>query len=198
MNFQNLTLERITRDARNVNFGPNDSYLLSYPEFISYFRNTDPIEEHHFIISSHFVYGWMPKILKLDRNKIKEAVSILNKARKADLLDKDEIEHLKSCVNNSLVGVSKLLHFIRPEAYPIWDSNTFTYATGQKPHHYRMEKTDSYLAYRERLFEITEMSGFSEVQSVVEGKFTPMYKYTMTRLRVIELVMFSSRNKENQ
>lgn len=42
-------------------------------------------------------------------------------------MSKDELHILKKVVNNSIVGVSKLLHFISPEVYTIWDSRVASY-----------------------------------------------------------------------
>ena len=57
---------------------------------------------------------------------------LLNKAKSGNLLNSEELEIVKKCVNNSLVGTSKLLHFINPSIYAIWDSKIFRNITEKK------------------------------------------------------------------
>jgi len=66
MNFINLTYEKLRSDAVMFSIVENDSYIEAYPEFLKYFASIEKIERHHLIISSHFVYGWMPTIIHLD------------------------------------------------------------------------------------------------------------------------------------
>lgn len=106
---------------------------FSYNEFIKYFDEINSeIKLHHLIISSHFVYGWMPTILKFKNTNIKEVLIYLNKARSNHLLSEKELLEIKACVNNSMVGTSKLLHFINPQIYAIWDSRVLRYINGNK------------------------------------------------------------------
>ncbi|HRL70351.1 MAG TPA: hypothetical protein PLT79_01470, partial [Flavobacterium sp.] len=42
------------------------------------------------------------------------------------------LEIVKKCINNSLVRISKLLHFINPSIYAIWVSRIFRYITRKK------------------------------------------------------------------
>ena len=81
------------------------------------------------MIGRFMTYGWMPTILDElgeldDVSKEGNLVKYLNKAKhhKKERLNIREIEHIASCINNSVVGASKLLHFINPNVYAIWDS----------------------------------------------------------------------------
>ncbi len=129
---EKIDIERLKQDADNFKIEENNSYLVSYPEFIKYFSRLDIIEKHHFIIGTHFVYGWMPKVLQIKNTPFEEIIAILNKAKVGEPLEVRELDALKACINNSLVGTSKLLHFINPEQYAIWDSKIFRYVTGKK------------------------------------------------------------------
>lgn len=125
MALKNLNFATIRKDSENIIRSDYDSYLETYPEFIQYFRNIDRIERHHLIISSHFIYGWMPTILNIDLKSINEVLRLLNEVKSGKLLTVEELMILKKCINNSLVGLSKLLHFINPRSYAIWDSRIF-------------------------------------------------------------------------
>ena len=48
-----------------------------------------------------------------------------------------------SPINNSCVGLSKSLHFINPEIFPIWDSNVAK-TFGLQGYHYQVNKIQVY------------------------------------------------------
>jgi len=73
----------------------------------------------------------MPKVRQLKNTPFEEIIAILNRAKIGEPLKVKELDALKACINNSLVGASKLLHFINPEQYAIWDSKIFKYVTGR-------------------------------------------------------------------
>ena len=130
-----LTLEKLNLEfdgllKRQIISDVNKSYLNSYNEFIKFFRNKDGIDKEDFIIGCHFVYGWMPTVLNLDLTYFDEyhILSNLFKVKNGNyLLSKEELGQINKCINNSMVGTSKLLHFINPNIYAIWDSKIFSY-----------------------------------------------------------------------
>lgn len=70
------------------------------------------------IIGISFTYSWMPTILKsMKLENTEKAIILLNKVKRGKILSVDELLILKETFNNSLVGSSKLLHFINPEKY---------------------------------------------------------------------------------
>jgi len=119
---KNLNYENIKADPENFILTANNSYIETYSEFLKYFENIDVIERHHLVIASHFVYGWMPTIIRLETNQIEKVLFLLNEVKSGYLLTESELQIIKNCLNNSLVGSSKLLHFINPRKYAIWDS----------------------------------------------------------------------------
>src|SRR5690606_30838773 len=98
-------------------------YKNTYPYFIDYFKNIDKIKMEHFIIGLSFTYSWMPTIPSNSNfSNGDEVTKILNKAKLGEvLLSEYELGKLQIACNNSLIGVSKLLHFINPHKYGIWD-----------------------------------------------------------------------------
>jgi len=182
-----LSIEKLIYRADELFLNTKNTYIQSYPEFIKYFNNIDLIEKHHLIISTHFVYGWMPTILNLDISNLQEFLDILNKVKLKKEMENSEILFLKKHINNSLVGTSKLLHFICPEKYAIWDSKIYRYLYNKKPYGYRVGDVNLYKEYIATLKRITMHEKFYLLLSIVETKL----KYKVSPIRAIEIVMFS-------
>ncbi|GAT64288.1 hypothetical protein [Paludibacter jiangxiensis] len=204
MDFSGLNLERIERDAKH--FHPDclktdeKSYLESYPIFVNYFKQiTGEITKEHLIIAAHFVYGWMPTILTLNTGNSKKVLELLNRVRAGSLLKEDELKTIKECVNNSMVGTSKLLHFINPEVYAIWDSKVFFYIRRTKNETvdkiistYGIEKEQNYRAYLKALQDIIQDIRFEDIYTDVLNKLNKLQlgNWAISKLRAAELIMF--------
>lgn len=193
MALKNLNFATIRKDSENIIWSDYDSYLETYPEFIQYFRNIDRIERHHLIISSHFIYGWMPTILNIDLKSINEVLRLLNEVKSGKLLTVEELMILKKCINNSLVGLSKLLHFINPRSYAIWDSRIFRYLT-EKKSSYGIDNPNTYLEYLNGIKSTSEHQDYRILHNFIESKF----EYKIEPMRAIEIVMFETDRKRNQ
>lgn len=193
MALKNLNFATIRKDSENIIWSDYDSYLETYPEFIQYFRNIDRIERHHLIISSHFIYGWMPTILNIDLKSINEVLRLLNEVKSGKLLTVEELMILKKCINNSLVGLSKLLHFINPRSYAIWDSRIFRYLT-EKKSSYGIDNPNTYLEYLNGIKSMSEHQDYRILHNFIESKF----EYKIEPMRAIEIVMFETDRKRNQ
>lgn len=192
MKFKNLNFETILKDAEHsFNFDYN-SYIESYPEFIDYFKGISVVEKHHLIIGSHFVYGWMPTVLQLDTQEIEQVLFLLNAAKCGQMLDAGELKTIKKCINNSMVGLSKLLHFLNPRDYAIWDSHIFRYLTGSKST-YGIDNPALYLEYLQGLKEIAANKDYQTLHWLVARYF----KYPIEPMRAIELVMFETQRSKS-
>ena len=190
---KNLNFKNILKDANGFILTENDSYILTYPEFIKYFENIDIIDEHQLVIASHFVYGWMPTIIHLDLKEKGKVLKYLNAAKSGHFLNASELETLKVSINNSMVGLSKLLHFINPRDYAIWDSRIYRYTTDKKST-YGIGNTQLYLNYLSKLNEIESHVDFNEIKKNVSVHFD----YEITSKRVIELLMFEADKRDNK
>jgi hypothetical protein len=169
---------------------PDDSYLRSYQALAKHFATVSTFDVDTFIVAAHAVYGWMPTILEFAieaDDDLPRAVSAINRARREFFRD-GELDHLVRVVNNSLVGVSKLLHFASPQRFAIWDSNVYQFVFEKKPYHYRMNTTKDFADYHETLRRLSEDSRFPLLQSAVNAKL----KYVVKPFRALELVMFYS------
>lgn len=196
MYLKNLNLENLKNEALTFSVNTENSYLVAYPVFIEYFKTTNSIEKHHLIIGSHFVYGWMPTIIDLNISNLKDILNFLNEVKKGKILNAQELEVLKKCINNSMVGVSKLLHFINPENYAIWDSRILKFCTGQSSQ-YGIEKPQNYLAYIDRLNEIKKEDGFVDFFNLIQNHFKEL-GCQISEMRAIEIVLFQANSQIQQ
>lgn len=189
-----IDLLKLIKDSKKVNFNKNNSYLKTYPEFIKYFKDCKKINEHNYVVGIHAIYGWMPTILKkLDLTEINETLRILNNVKGGKKLEEKDLMHLKSKINNSLVGSSKLIHFINPKKYAIWDSRVYKYIFGKKPSS-QTEKVSNYIKYISELERIEKDSRFDSVYKKVNSDIKKHFNYSVTKKRAIELIMFELSN----
>jgi len=168
----------------------DSSYVVSYPYLLDYFAAKTTIESGDVIRGAHMVYGWMPTILELypesGENHLSQAASILTKAKVGGVLTESELEVLASLVNNSLVGASKLLHFVAPENYAIWDSKVYSFVHEKRPHHYRVNNATTYIQYIDLLRQLSNQKEFPPFYAAVQEKLG----YHVSALRALEIVMF--------
>ena len=187
------------------------TYTYTYEKFIDHFeelRKKD--KEEWLVIGSSIVYSWMPTILniagrdpKADKNlqKIKEdAIESLNNISKnldGESLEKD-LKKLKLFINNSVVGMSKFLHFSFPDHYPIWDSRVesvlYETATGKttKSNYHRLKIINNYMEYRTSCLKLIE----DEENGLIK-KFDKYEELNGLReLRKIEFLLFLKGGKK--
>lgn len=174
-------------------------YFDSYFEFVRYFENIEKIDYHSLIISSFFTYGWMPTILKnFDlEGDISKPIESFNKVKMDIQIDDFEYLRLVKCINNSIVGVSKLLHFINPSQYPIFDSRIKSYFESNnllksiwKPTYQSKEKDiQQYKLYRDICLLIINDSRFESIYKESIQKLNLGKK--LTKMRVLENLFFS-------
>lgn len=181
-----VSLDKLIQDSKNVE---KDKYTSVYPHLISYFKGKETITKDDFICGAHMVYAWMPRILTLHSGALEEAISTINKAKGVGSIQKGEIEIIQSAINNSVVGASKLLHFISPERFPIWDSKVYSYLYPDcKPYGYKVNHAQRYLEYVELIDHVVNKKGFKVMHDNVNNRLN----YDVTAVRAVELVMFQN------
>ena len=146
------------------------------------------ITKHNLIIGINFTYGWMPTIFEFCSDNFDESLNILNRAKKGEIPKIEQLGILRNLFNNSLVGTSKLLHFINPEIFAIWDSRVYRYLTGKSAHGYRINDYEAYLSYLEFCDYLIKQPDFERVHRVICN----LIGYPMTKFRTAELVMYST------
>lgn len=109
----------------------DDPYLPVYHQLLARIAGLpEPLKLVDAVACVHVVYGWMPTVLDPFRiNKVvdgnsDELLKILNAARRAERpsISDYDLGLMQRFANNSTVGASKLLHFLNPRVYPIWDN----------------------------------------------------------------------------
>ena len=180
------SIQPITYDDR-----PYPSYIRAYPEFIRYFEKIDSIDIQDFIIGAHFVYGWMPTILKLNL-KIEGVeqnnfiVDMANLVKRGERIAEENIIRLSKVINNSIVGTSKVLHFINPNIYAIWDSRVCEFIYNNS---YRVQDPRAYKDYLINCAEVANENGFE----LFHRKINEKMGYPVTAFRAIEWVAYKAR-----
>lgn len=168
----------------------DDSYVVSYPYLLEYFSSKPSLNAGDVVCGAHMIYGWMPTILELypeqGKNDLDAAAQTLTKAKAGSALSDTEIEALATLVNNSLVGASKLLHFVAPNHFPIWDSKVYSFAHEKRPHHYRVNSVETYKQYVALLNDLANRPEFPALHVSVQTKLG----YNVSPLSALELVMF--------
>lgn len=192
----NIKLERdqFFKDANDLNMDKGDSYLFAYPHFLHFFEHKPTLTEQDLVIGIHFTYGWMPTIFKFgDTDTISSALEILNRAKANKPITVDDLQILKTLFKNSLVGTSKLLHFINPQAFAIWDSRVFRYLTQQYPTNEKMGNCAAYLEYLDFCKALIADQRFAACRTELEVQIG----YAISAMRTVELVMFmKGKNKQ--
>ena len=180
------TFLQLTNIANNFK-STEENYLLSYPYFLNYFQNLESINLENLVIGISFTYSWMPTILKaLNLKNTEKVLFILNEVKKGKLIDEQQLTTLKTTFNNSLVGTSKLLHFINPKQYAIWDSRVFRFLNDVEPHKYRLEKPRAYIEYLKLIEELKNEKAFTAFFELMKQNVG----YEITEYRALELGFF--------
>lgn len=166
---------------------PDDNYQFEYPYFVGFFAKRDELGLEELVIGSNMIYGWMPTIMKLKSREFAPALDALNKAKRGEMLQDEELMSIASVVNNSLVGTSKLLHFINPNLYPIWDSRVCHWLFGEKSS-FQVKRVDKYRSYIKLCHRLASDEEFLDLVK----QFEQHIGYAVTPIRVAELIMFIS------
>lgn len=174
----------------STNILQDDSYVISYQHIVGFFANKSTFSESDVVCGAHMAYGWMPTILKLypDQKNIDlpKAAKLLTEGKTNGYLTAEQLEELASLVNKSLVGASKLLHFVAPANFAIWDSKVYSFVHGERPHNYSVNDAKKYLDYLNLLTNLSKDARFANFYFSVKSKLG----YEVTPFRALELVMF--------
>ena len=159
-------------------------YLSSYPTFLLIARNQALDKETRHMALAAMIYGWMPTIPKSIVPFAIDTVAKIESHDKAYEYLKQKT--LKPLINNSWVGTSKMLHFINPQHFPIWDSRIASVVYGDPVD---ANNKQGYLDYCAAIhqWDIEQPDYGLELAKSIEKE----YGYRPTNLRCIELVLFS-------
>jgi len=189
---RHVAIQRVAAAERRIRqFERNDSTNHSYREFLRFFDGVEPITAHHVTVGAYFAYGWMPRILaKFEVAKLDEIVAIVNNAKNGAFPTGKQLTCLICSINNSLVGPSKLLHFVNPKKVAIWDSRVFRFMEGRSPYYHDMTSVQNYLDYHRNLRELVNDQQFTDVHSSLNNKIG----YAVSPMRACEYIMYLNGN----
>lgn len=165
-----------------------DIYVEMYEYYINFFKEKEVLTKNDVVIGIGFTYSWMPTILKnLNLSKLDNVTNILNKVKHGVDISDDDFLLLKEFSNNSLVGASKLLHFINPEDYAIWDSRVFKFLNNNEAaHKYKLEKVHVYRQYLSYLSNLKTSGTLDNIVATLKAKIG----YPISDYRALELLFF--------
>lgn len=158
------------------------SYLEAHAAFLRFFESRTRIDRDTLILGASLVYSWMPRILTLGRDALDEAADHLERIRSGHEPSAADYEVIKKAVNNSMVGTSKLLHFIAPRRFPILDSRVSRFLGWKSA---QIGEVATYQRYRSLCVAVSQLPAFDEVHAKVQERLGQM-----DRLRAAELLMY--------
>ena len=183
-------LDRSQGDEYRVQYLKSYPSLLEVSQFLCNIARANPnIRKQAIVAIAHMAYGWMPRMLmNCDINHenartIMHAVDV-NSSEEANKL---VIEFLESPIHNSWVGLSKALHFINPENFPIWDSNVAKVFGKQD----QMSDRDLYCDYIILCHSISKSPEVSAPVEKVKEHFKSTLDYEVTDIRAVEFILFT-------
>jgi hypothetical protein len=176
------------------------NYSRAYPYLIGHFSKLLNPTWDDAIVALHVVYGWMPTIPETaltvlptwSLSQREKLLSTLKRASSGEMLAYDDVLLIRSFCNKSMVGASKLLHFLCPRQNPIWDRNVAATFEPERPrHHAAVNNVKRWLVFRSELNQwicegdvLDRVTNLRRLNGILEN---------VSALRIIELVMFYSR-----
>ncbi len=176
--------ERITNlQVPNLIYGP--FYAGTYKEILNYFaKNLDAQDVHEDCakLGVALCYSWMPTICKshILFSNSSDFFPALQLARTTEL-DEESLEKIVKYIGGSVIATSKFLHFLKPQAYAIWDSRVAQSAYGLRKYP-QYNISTKYLSY------LRDLRDLKLSQSLLTH-FREKMPYA-TELRMKELALF--------
>jgi hypothetical protein len=192
MKFTLHDLEIIGKCIKKIKYNdkPYPTDIRAYPEFLQYFKKLKTLDIHDIIVGAHMAYGWMPTMLKIsllidDIDQSEFIVDAMNKVKQGYILEIDDLIKASKVINNSIIGTSKILHFINPNIYAIWDSRVCKFIYNNT---YRVQDPRAFMKYLLNCDSVTKEKGFDLFHKNINDKIG----YPVTAFRAIEWVAYKS------
>jgi hypothetical protein len=165
----------------------SEQYLRTYPQLLrSTALLTKKMGEDALPAIAHMAYGWMPTILKKFSDSQPDIVGPATGCRSFEKASGLTQSLDDSTINNSWVGMSKVLHFMNPEFFPIWDSRVAKHF-GLK-YDYQINNRNHFLEY----LTFVEENRKSDAVKRVREAFVKEAGYEVTEVRASEFILFSA------
>lgn len=174
--------------GNHVNRLSSSSYIATYPYLLEASRQLiSSMGEDSYVPIIHMAYGWMPKIISNISENASDVARIDHISNIEDF--SNALTFLRSFerspFNNSYVGLSKFLHFIKPDIFPIWDSRVASIFQVSANIINTSDIYCSYLNFCHRNIDLEQVSNF-------EIQFEEHFGYSTSKIRSLELMLFLS------
>ena len=192
------------------------SYIASYNYLHGFVQNACFEEKPELVVVSlHMVYGWMPTALNLVKyekvadslspDKLRKIGQILDRAKKAEsfkeIFSSGDFSKLKTFINNSVVGASKILHFCKPDVFAIFDSkicNALFYPKFPSKNGHHIPTITEYQSYLEGLHNLIQDLNTPNLNTLRLNKiFSPDYQSSISLIRQVESKIFEIASRKN-
>lgn len=170
------------------------TYMATYPVMMAI--GAAPAVSHavKFHQLATMVYGWMPRVLRIDPIHIGGAINAMCAAMEATprTFSTVPIQDIAKCLH-SVVGASKLLHFVNPHAFPIWDSKIESF---RSPASSDMTDVAEYLKYARNVHDIRSDPDFPAFYAAFQSAYSSRLRasgipaYHVNEVRAIEAAAF--------
>jgi hypothetical protein len=181
-----LNLTSLIEIANEFSTLPTMNLVTTYNNIISFTKrcislNHDTITFHGLITMA---YGWMPTMLNYNNIDYEK-----NFWRNAQLgkIDSAFLTETKKLVNNSIIGTSKLLHFINPDMYAIYDSNVYNKICGEPGYYNKINKTAFYISYLKKLRSLAKLKCTSLRNILISKNYIDI---NTSNMRAIEICLY--------
>ena len=165
----------------------SEQYIRTYPQLL---RSTailaKEMGEDALPAIAHMAYGWMPTILKKFSDSQPGIVGPATGCRSFEEASGLIRSMDDSPINNSWVGMSKVLHFVNPDFFPIWDSRVATHFSLKNA--YQVNNRNHFLEY----LAFVEKNRKCDAVKRVQKAFAKEAGYEVTEVRACEFILFSS------
>lgn len=133
------------------------SYFDTYPDLLAAAAKLATGDDGDVAAIANLAYGWMPRVLRaVDASRrwpaTRRDLAALGRSAVAVRDVRDGVQLLKdrpsrAPIHGSWVGLSKFLHFLNPEVFPIWDSKVAAHWPGNNEWHNRKRVYLDYLEF---------------------------------------------------
>jgi hypothetical protein len=170
------------------------TYLATYPGMIAVGATPGVSDEEKFYQLATLVYGWMPRIVRIDPAHSVDAVTAFGLGTSASqtTFRSVPVKSISDCLH-SVVGASKLLHFANPNVFPIWDSNIEKFREIPDSD---INSVSQYLDYVQEVHNIRAEPAFPEFFNVFSSAYSArltangIRPYAIGHIRAIEAAAF--------
>lgn len=185
-------LERVREAIKtDKNHANTNFYLKSYWSLLKLAENTSDDPNHIGLRAlSLATYGWIPTIPKRDNferfqcNTPVQSIKAIGTRSEAEEFIGNMCKDAP--INYSWIGTSKLLHFLSPDAFPIWDRKIAQHFDLSNSQYNKLER---YIEYTQ--FMHTQVAKVGNSFDEMVGLINSQYGYKPCKMRYLEFYLFT-------